>query len=153
MKLTMKEKKFSIRDSFRVQDENGKDKYQVVGEFIDTGKLYIKDMNGNEVARIEEKLVTLKTKFYLVIGGERRGEIVKEMSLLGAKYHITGYDWKVKGDISDHKYSILSDKRTIVTVKKKRLALTGTYVFDIEDEANEIPALAAVLAMDYVASH
>ena len=46
MKLTMKEKKFSIRDSFRVQDENGKDKYQVIGEFIDTGKLYIKDMNG-----------------------------------------------------------------------------------------------------------
>ena len=37
MKLTMKEKKFSIRDSFRVQDENGKDKYQVIGEFIDTG--------------------------------------------------------------------------------------------------------------------
>ena len=57
------------------------------------------------------------------------------------------------GNISDHKYSILSDKKTIVTVKKKRLALTGTYVFDIEDEANEIPALAAVLAMDYVASH
>lgn len=55
--------------------------------------------------------------------------------------------------ISDHKYSILSDKKTIVTVKKRRLALTGTYVFDIEDEANEIPALAAVLAMDYVASH
>ena len=105
MKLTMKEKKFSIRDSFRVQDENGKDKYQVIGEFIDTGKLYIKDMNGNEVARIEEKLVTLKTKFYLVIGGERRGEIVKEMSLLGAKYHITGYDWKVKGDISSSSYS------------------------------------------------
>ena len=88
MKLTMKEKKFSIRDSFRVQDENGKDKYQVIGEFIDTGKLYIKDMNGNEVARIEEKLVTLKTKFYLVIGGERRGEIVKEISLLGAKYWV-----------------------------------------------------------------
>ncbi len=153
MKLTMKEKKFSIRDSFRIQDEAGKDKYQVVGEFIDTGVLHIKDMSGHEVARIEEKLISLKKKFYLVIDNERKGEIVKEMSLLGTKYHITGYDWKVKGDISDHKYTISSDKKTIVTVKKKRLALTGTYVFDIEDEANEIPALAAVLAMDYVASH
>lgn len=153
MKLTMKEKKFSIRDSFRIQDEAGKDKYQVVGEFIDTGVLHIKDMNGHEVARIEEKLISLKKKFYLIIDNERMGEIVKEMSLLGTKYQITGYGWKVKGDISDHKYTISSDKKTIVTVKKKRLALTGTYVFDIEDEANEIPALAAVLAMDYVASH
>ena len=76
------------------------------------------------------------------------------MSLLGTKYHISGLvDWKIKGDITDHKYSILDGKNTVVTVKKKRLALTGTYVFDIEDESNEIPALAAVLAMDYVASH
>lgn len=153
MQLTMKEKKFSIRDSFKIQDGNGKDKYQVIGEFFDTGTLHIKDMSGNEVARIEEKLISLKKKFYLVIGGERVGEIVKDGSLLGAKYHVTGYNWKVKGDISDHKYSILSEKKTIVSVKKKRIALTGTYVFDIEDEANEIPALAAVLAMDYVASH
>ena len=62
-------------------------------------------------------------------------------------------DWKIKDDITDHKYSILDDKNTVVTVKKKYLALTGTYVFDIEDEFNEISALAAVLAMDYVASH
>lgn len=38
----------------------------------------------------------------------------------------------MKGDISDHKYSILLDKKTIVSVRKKRLALTGIYVFDIE---------------------
>lgn len=153
MKLMMKEKKFSIRDSFKVQDENGEDKYQIIGEFINSGKLHIRDMNGKEVARIEEKRISLKTKFYLVIDGDRKGEIVKDLSVLGAKYHITGFDWKVKGDISDHKYSILSNKKTIVTVKRKRLALTGTYIFEIEDETNEIPTLAAVLAMDYVISH
>lgn len=31
MQLMMKEKKFSIRDSFKIQDGNGNDKYQVVG--------------------------------------------------------------------------------------------------------------------------
>ena len=60
MQLTMKEKKFSIRDSFKIQDGDGKDKYQIVGEFLDTGTLHIKDMSGNEVARIEEKLISLK---------------------------------------------------------------------------------------------
>lgn len=154
MILTMKEKKFSIRDSFKIQDRNGNDKYQVVGEFIDTGTLHIKDMSGKEVAYIDKKILALKPKFSFYVNGEKVGEIVKDASLLGAKYHISGLvDWKIKGDISDHKYSILDAKKTIVTVKKKRLALTGTYVFDIEDESNEIPALAAVLAMDYVASH
>lgn len=154
MKLMMKEKKFSIRDSFKIQDGNGNDKYQVIGEFLDTGTLHIKDMAGNEIARIEQKIFALKPKFSFFVGKDKVGEIVKDMSIFGAKYHITGLvDWKIKGDISDHKYSILDGKKTIVTVSKKRLALTGTYVFDIEDEANEIPALAAVLAMDYVASH
>lgn len=154
MKLIMKEKKFSIRDSFKIQDGNGNDKYQVIGEFLDTGTLHIKDMAGNEIARIEQKIFALKPKFSFFVGKDKVGEIVKDMSILGAKYHITGLvDWKIKGNISDHKYSILDGKKNIVTVSKKRLALTGTYVFDIEDEANEIPALAAVLAMDYVASH
>lgn len=126
----------------------------MIGEFLDTGTLHIKDMAGNEIARIEQKIFALKPKFSFFVGKDKVGEIVKDMSILGAKYHITGLvDWKIKGDISDHKYSILDGKKTIVTVSKKRLALTGTYVFDIEDEANEIPALAAVLTMDYVASH
>lgn len=110
-------------------------------------------MNGKEVASISEKHISLKKKFYLNINDECIGEIVKDSSLLGTKYHITGLNWKCKGDISDHKYSIIEGKNTIVNVKKKRLALTGTYIFDIENEENEIPALAAVLAMDYVSSH
>lgn len=154
MQLTMKEKKFSIRDSFKIQDGNGNDKYQVVGDILDTGTLHIKDMSGKEVAYIEKKIFALKPKFAFFVGGEKVGEIVKDTSLLGAKYHISGLvDWKIKGDITDHKYSILDGKNTIVTVKRKHFALTGTYVFEIEDGKNEIPALAAVLAMDYVASH
>lgn len=154
MKLLMKERNFSIRDKFSVQDENGKDKYQVIGELLSATKvLHIKDMSGNEVASIQEKMISLKPKFYLNIGKDQVGEIVKDMSILKPKYHIKGLEWKIKGDVSEHKYSILSSKKTIVTVKKKRLALTGTYVFDIEDEAQEIPALAAVLAIDYISNN
>lgn len=154
MQLTMKEKKLTIRDSFKIQDESGADKYQVIGELLSATKtLHIKTMDGIEVAYIQEKLISLKPKFYFFVNGEKIGEIVKDGALIGSKYHISGLDWKIKGDIHDHKYSILEGKKAIVTVKRKRLALTGTYVFDIEDEASEIPALAAVLAIDYVTSN
>lgn len=106
----MKEKKFFIRGSFKIQDDKGKDKYQVTGEFLDTGTLHIKDMNGTEVASISEKLISLKKKFYLNINGECVGEIVKDGSLLEMKYHITGLDWKFKEENSDHKYSIFDGK-------------------------------------------
>lgn len=154
MQLTMREKKFTIRDNFKIQDESGVDKYQVIGELLSATKtLHIKKIDGTEVAYIQEKMISLKPKFYFFVNGEKVGEIVRDGALIGSKYHISGLDWKIKGDIRDHKYSILEGKKTIVTVKRKRLALTGTYVFDIEDEANEIPALAAVLAIDYVTSN
>lgn len=111
----MKERKFTIRDKFTVQDAAGSDKYQVVGELLSAAKtLHIKDMNGNEVASIQEKIISLKPKFYLVIDGERVGEIVKDMSLFKPKYHISGLCWNIKGDISEHKYSISSDKKRLL---------------------------------------
>lgn len=153
MELIMKERKLSLKDSFTIKDGEGNDKYKVTAEFLNSGKLHIQDMNGNEVASVQKKIISFKPKFYFYVNGTRVGEIIKDSALIGSKYHIKGlYNWKVDGNITDHKYSILEGRKKIVTVKKKRLALAGTYIFDIEDESNEVPALAAVLAIDYCTS-
>lgn len=111
----MKERKFTIRDKFSVQDATGKDKYQVIGELLSAAKTFhIKDINGNEVASIQEKIISLKPKFYLVINGERVGEIIKEISLFKQKYSISVLDWDIKGDISEHKCSISSNKKLLL---------------------------------------
>lgn len=154
MELSMKAKKFALSDKFTIWDEDGDDKYYVVGELFSAGKrLHISDVNGNEVASIREKIITLKPKFFIFIGDEQVGEIVKEVTLLKAKYKVSGLDWVIKGDIAEHKYSVMKDKKTIVTVKKKRFSLTNSYVLDIEDDRDELAALAAVLAIDMVTSN
>ena len=153
MKLMIKEKKISIRDSFTVKDEYGNDRYQVVGKFLETSKkLHIKDMQGNEVASIREKKISLKPKFYLYIRDEKVGEIVKDRAMIGDKYHITGLDWKIKGNDAYHDYKIVKEGRKIAEIRKKRLAMTDTYVLDIENAVEEIPALAAILAINYMAA-
>lgn len=154
MQLSMKAKKFTFSDKFTIWDEGGSDKYHVAGELFSAGKrLHISDLNGNEVASIREKIITLKPKFFIYVGDEQVGEIVKENTLLKSKYKVSGVDWIIKGDIDDHKYSIMKDKKTIVAVKKKRFSLTNSYVLDIEDDNDELPALAAVLAIDMVTSN
>lgn len=154
MQLSMKAKKFTFSDKFTIRDEGGSDKYRVAGELFSAGKrLHISDLNGNEVASIREKIITLKPKFFIYVGDEQIGEIVKENTLFKSKYKVSGVDWIIKGDIDDHKYSIMKEKKTIVTVKKKRFSLTNSYVLDIEDDNDELPALAAVLAIDMVTSN
>ena len=151
MQLSMKAKSFTFTDKFTIWDEDGNDKYYVAGEMFSAGKrLHIKDTNGNEVASIREKIITLKPKFYIYVGEEQIGEIVKENTLFKPKYKVSGVDWVIKGDIDEHKYSIMKDKATIVSVKKKRFSLTNSYVLDIENDKDELPALAAVLAIDMV---
>jgi uncharacterized protein YxjI len=151
MKLVMKEKKLSFRDKFTIWDGDGNDKYYVVGELLSIGKkLHISDVNGNEVASIQEKIISLKPKYHIYIDGEALGYIVKERTLLKPKYSVSGVDWKIKGDVSEHKYSIVKDKKTIATMKKKRFSLSNSYVLDIEEERNVLPALASVLAIDCV---
>lgn len=151
MQLSMKAKSFTFSDKFTIWDGDGNDKYYVVGSMFGTGShLHIRDTNGNEVASIREKIITLKPKYYIYVGEEQIGQIIKETTLLKPKYKVTGVDWVIKGDINDHKYSIMKDKVTIVSVKKKRFSLTNSYVLDIENDEDELPALAAVLAIDMV---
>ncbi len=151
MQLSMKAKSFTFSDKFTIWDEDGNDKYYVVGSMFGSGShLHIRDTNGNEVASIREKIITLKPKYYIYVGEEQIGQIVKETTLFKSKYKVSGVDWVIKGDIDDHKYSIMKDKVTIVSVKKKRFSLTNSYVLDIEDDKDELPALAAVLAIDMV---
>lgn len=151
MKLSMKAKKFTFNDKFAIRDENGNDKYFAKGELLSIGKkLHITDINGNEVASIQEKIISLKPKFYIFVNDEQVGEIIKERTMFKPKYKVTELGWVVKGDTSEHKYSILKDKKTIVTVKKKRISLSSSYVLDIENESDELTALAAVLAIDCV---
>lgn len=151
MQLSMKAKSFTFSDKFTIWDEAGNDKYYVAGSMFGSGShLHIKDTNGNEVASIREKIITLKPKYYIYVGEEQIGQIVKETSLFKPRYKVSGVDWVIKGDIDEHKYSIMKDKKTIVSVKKKRFSLTNSYVLDIEDDKDELAALAAVLAIDMV---
>lgn len=151
MELRLKEKRFTIRDSFTIKDEDGNDKYQVIGEFIEaTKKLHIKDMDGEEVAMIKEKMISFHPKYSIYIAGEKVGEIERDKALFKDKYYITGLDWKIKGDDDDHQYKIVEDGKKIASIRKKKISLSDTYILEIEEEENEIPALAAILAINYL---
>jgi len=127
MQLSMKAKSFTFSDKFTIWDEDGNDKYYVVGSMFGSGShLHIRDTNGNEVASIREKIITLKPKYYIYVGEEQIGQIVKETTLFKSKYKVSGVDWVIKGDIDDHKYSIMKDKVTIVSVRRSgSLSLTA----------------------------
>lgn len=151
-RLYMKQKIFSLRDRFTVKDEREQDRYYVEGEIFTIGKrLHICDMTGNEVAYIQQKVLTFLPRFFVYVGGVQIAEIVKEFTFLRPCYRIEGPGWRVNGDFWAHDYEIVdAGGRPIVTVHKVWLSWGDSYELQITRSEDEVQALATVLAIDCV---
>ena len=151
-KLYIQQKVFSGIDRFTVKDQEENDQYLVEGDFVQVGgkKLHIKDLSGEEVAMVQEKVLSLMPKFFVFRNGTQVAQIARKFALFGAKYSIEGPGWDVKGKIFQHDYTIMSGGKEIVSLHKAWLSWGDSYELDIADDADEILALAVVLAIDMV---
>lgn len=151
MKLYMKQKVFSWNDRFSIKDEFGNDKYYVEGELFSWGKkLHVYNLAGSEVAFIQQKLFTLLPRFHVFVNGTQVAEIVKEFSFLFPRYSVEGLGWDVEGKFMAHDYEILQNGVHIVSIRKEWMTWGDTYEIDIANDADEVIALAVVLAIDCV---
>lgn len=151
MELYMKQKVFSWGDKFTVTDASGEVLYYVEGEMFTLGhKLHIFNARHEEVAFLHQKLLSLKARFFVTVDGEEVAEVEREITLLHPKYVVKGPDWEVKGDVLGHDYTITKDGGTVATMHWKWMAWGDSYVIDVADPANEVLALATVLAIDAV---
>lgn len=151
MKLYMKQKVFSWNDKFTVKGEDGQDKYFIEGEFFSWGKkLHVYNMSGREVAFIQQKVFSFLPKFFVFVDGVQVAEIVKEFTFFFPKYSITNLGWTIDGKFWEHDYSITKNGAPIVEIYKEWFTWGDSYVLDIANPADEVIALAVVIAIDCV---
>ncbi len=151
MKLYIKQKVFSFKDRFTVKDAQGEDRYFVEGKLISFGKkLTVTDAAGNEVAFVRQKVLSLLPKFFVEVGGQEVAQIKKQFTLLKPKYSVEGLNWNVEGDFFSHDYQIVENDAVIASIHKRWMVWGDTFELDISDSADEVMALAVILAIDAV---
>lgn len=149
MKLYIKQRIFSFKDSFVVKDEFGNDKYKVEGELFSFGhKLHVYDRNHNEVAYIKERLLTFMPRFEIYADTFKVGELVKKLTFFKPRYYIEGSNLSLEGQVWEHNYQLYDGNRVIMEVYKEWFTWGDSYVLDIADPNDELLALAVVLAVD-----
>ncbi len=149
MKLYIRQKVFSWNDKFTVKDEMGRDKYSVEGEIFSFGKkLHVYDMRGTEVAFIQQKVFSFLPRYFVFVGENQVAEIVKRFSFLFPRYSVEGLGWEVTGRFAAHDYEITQSGAPIVNIHKQWMTWGDCYELDIAPTANEVIALATVLAID-----
>jgi uncharacterized protein YxjI len=151
MRLWMKQKVFSWGDHFTIKDDAGSDRYTVQGEVFSWGKkLHVLDSFGNEVAFIQQKVFSFLPRFFVFRNGVQQAEIVKEFTFFKPVYAIEGPGWETEGDFFGHDYVIRDGGSAIVTIAKEWFTWGDSYRLDIAERADEVLALAVVLAIDCV---
>lgn len=149
MKLYIKQKVFSWNDKFTVKTSYGEDKYAVEGELFSLGKkLHVYDMSGREVAFIQQKVFSFMPRYFVFVGDTQVAEIVKKFSFFRPKYEVAGLNWQVEGDFFAHNYIITDSGKKVVEINKEWMTWGDCYELDIAQGADEIAALATVLAID-----
>ena len=156
MRFTIKEKFFSLGQSFAIRDEKGAVAYKVEGKLLSLkDKLTMRDATGAEVARIEQKLLSFVKAYRVLQDGAVVATIKKRpFTILRDRFIIDvpgPNDLIVTGTILDHDYTITRGRETVATVSKKWVSLTDTYGIEVSDGQDPVLPLAAAIVVDLVA--
>ena len=155
MKLALKEKVFSLKEAFTVMNEAGDPVYEVSGKLLSVGhKLTVSDMDGQEVAYIHQKVLSLVPKYFIEVAGQEEVELKGHITLLKPHYTLEAPDekWEIRGDFTAHEYEMKRGRDVVASVAKQWFSWGDTYLLDVPDDADALPALGVMLAIDCIES-
>ena len=149
MRMLFKQRLFSWFDSYDIYDENGATLFTVEGQLAWGHCLHILDASGCHIATVQQKLMTFLPQFKLYVAENEVGTITKEFSFLKPHFDIDYNGWNITGDWTEWDYTIRDAAGTAVAVITKEIFnWTDTYVIDVANPVDALPALMVVLAID-----
>jgi uncharacterized protein YxjI len=152
MRFQMHEKLASIGDDAWIENDNGDRVFKVDGKAMRLRETFIlEDMNGHEVAKIQEKKLSVRDKMAIERDGKTIATVHKALVGFRDRFQIEvedGPDMKAKGNILDHEYEIKRDGDMVAKVSKKWFRIRDTYGIEVADGEDAPLVLALTVAID-----
>jgi uncharacterized protein YxjI len=151
-RFVMRQKLLAIGDDSWIEDDAGERVFKVDGKAFRVRQTFVlKDMSGREVARIQERKLSIRDKIAIERDGAPDVTVHKALVGLRDRFAIDvddGPDMKAHGNIVDHEYEIERDGDTVATVSKKWFRVRDTYGVEIPEGEDAALLLAVTVAID-----
>ena len=151
MVLYIKQKIFSLTDSYNVYDENLQPVYKVESEFFSfLSKIHLFDMYGNELFYIKKNLTFMFAE-YEIYNGELLCAVVKqEFSFFKPKLTVkSSYgDFDIQGDFFNMDFDIMCNGSLLGAINKEWLSFGDSYSLKVANEKDAAFFTALVIAID-----
>ncbi|HEX6747257.1 MAG TPA: LURP-one-related family protein [Longimicrobium sp.] len=155
MRYVMKQRLLSFGDDFHVRDEHGRDVFFVDGKAFSLGnQLSFKDMQGNELAYIRQKLLSWGPTYEIHRNGQLAAVVKKQLfSFFHHKFTVDvpgPDDLEAEGDFFDHEYTFRRGGRTVATVSMKWFSFGDTYGIEVAEGEDDVLILASAVVIDQI---
>ena len=149
----MRQKLVSIGQDSYIENAQGQRVFHVDGKALRIrNTLLFKDMQGNELCRIQEKKVRVKDTMEVERGGKVAAKVKKAIiSPVRDRWTVKiggGPDLDIQGNILDHEYKIGEGRQEVAQVSKKWFRVRDTYGVEIDPGQDDILILALTVAID-----
>jgi uncharacterized protein YxjI len=151
-RFLMREKLLAIGDDFWIENDRGERAYKVNGKAFRLRQTFVlEDGSGDEVARIQERKLSIRDKISIERGGDNAATVHKALVGIRDRFAIDvdrGADMKAHGNIVDHEYEIERDGDTVATISKKWFRVRESYGVDVAADEDVPLILAITVAID-----
>jgi uncharacterized protein YxjI len=155
-RFQMREKLLSIGDDYWIENGQSERAYKVNGKALRLRQTFIlEDPSGDEVARIQERKLSIREKVVIERQGHTAATVHKALVGIRDRYAIDvegGGDMKAHGNIVDHEYEIERDGDTVASISKKWFRVRESYGVDVAAGEDAPLILAIAVAIDSLTS-
>ncbi len=143
-----------IRDIHRridITDELGNVKYYTKSSFIQIkGKTEIMDAQGNVIAYLEKKPISLHEIHYITMADGRKFTLSNELfHIVEDITNIEGLGWQIRGNVLGLSFNLVDqNEQPVATVGKKMLSIHSRFSIDVYQPAYEDVIVAVVIQLE-----
>lgn len=153
MRYLMRQKLLSFGDDYTIKNERGENVYFVDGRAFSIGdKLSFEDMDGNELAFIRQRLLTIGKTYEIERGGHMTVVHKHLFTVFSCRFSIDvpgPNDLEAKGNLSDHEYEIRDANGAVVAeVSKRWFRFSDTYGVEVASGQDDVLLLATAVVID-----
>lgn len=153
MRYVVRQKIFSLGDSFSIKDEFGNDVFMARRQLFTFGKkLRIYDLFDNELCYIEQKIFKFLPEYNIFMGDQHVANVKKKLAFLKNDFVISSPDaqYYIDGNLWAREFNIFRDGRLVAVISKAFFSFTDTYGVDIDDAEDQVRILALAIVLDMV---
>ena len=153
-RFQIKQKALTVRPTFSIKDESGRDAYVVTGKAVRVAdQLAIATPDGRQVATIRQKILAGTPTYNIALEDGTTATLKKAAVSLRPKFKLAvdGSDAvEVTGSFTGYEYELKRSGTVVAEVSKRWFAVADTYGVEVAEGADPVLVLGAVVAIDAI---